>query len=601
VTDNTLKILNENIRQIIFNYPINSSTNIIIKGNNIIYQISTNNNMKNNFNNISSIDISNCESKIKEEYDMDYLVILKTDIIFNNATIVKYELFNPNKSEKIDLSICEEDKIEIIVPVKLSNEYISNYYKLIEKGYNILNKNDIFYTDICSQFTSKYDTDMNLYDRKMEYYYNFCQLGCENKKIYINEQKVQCECQLKTEEYQEITLSDSFYKIDKYSNFKVMTCFELVFSKKGQIKNYGSILLSIIIILYSIILILYYKKRKALIANLIKKLLKSMYSSDDKIINFQPSNPLKRNTTTNPSKIIVKRSNAKKLTTSFLTKNKKSDFDGASIKEKKKITLIEESKSKSSLYKLNNNFDFELEIKKGKKNDLNIVNNYNDEELNSLDYKSAKKFDKRNYFQYYMSLIKTKHLLLFTFCLNNDYNLRLVKLGLFLISISLYFTINAFFFVDYNIHKIYEDYGIFNFVYELPKIIYSSLITIICNIIIKRLALSEQYLLNIKKKKSANVRNKECIYLYNCLRTKINIFYIIGLLFLIFFWYFISSFCAVYKNTQIIFLKNCSLSFCLSMIYPFAFNLLPGLFRITSLKYKNKNYLYVIGNILALL
>ena len=52
MTDNTLKILNENIRQIIFNYPINSSTNIIIKGNNIIYQISTNNNMKNNYNNI---------------------------------------------------------------------------------------------------------------------------------------------------------------------------------------------------------------------------------------------------------------------------------------------------------------------------------------------------------------------------------------------------------------------------------------------------------------------------------------------------------------------------------------------------------------------
>ena len=52
VTDNTLKILNENIRQIIFNYPINSSTNIIIKGNNIIFQISTNNNMKNNYNNI---------------------------------------------------------------------------------------------------------------------------------------------------------------------------------------------------------------------------------------------------------------------------------------------------------------------------------------------------------------------------------------------------------------------------------------------------------------------------------------------------------------------------------------------------------------------
>ena len=232
VTDNSLKILNENIRQIIFHHPINSSTNFIIKGNNIIYQISTIDNIKNN-NNISSIDFGNCENKIKEKYDMDYFIVLKTDIIFNNATIVKYELLNPKKLEKIDLSICKENKIEIIVPVKLSNEFISSYYKLIEKGHDILNKDDLFYIDICTQFTSKYNTDMNLYDRKIEYYNNFCQLGCEYKKIYINEQKVQCECQMKSEEYQEITLSDSFYKIDKYSNFKVITCFELVFSKKG--------------------------------------------------------------------------------------------------------------------------------------------------------------------------------------------------------------------------------------------------------------------------------------------------------------------------------------------------------------------------------
>ena len=121
---------------------------------------------------------------------MDYLVVLKTDIIFNNETIVKFELLNPEKKEKIDLSICKEDKLEIFVPVKLSNEFISNYYKLIEKGYDIFNKYDLFYNEICTQFTSKYDTDLNLFDRKIEYYNNFCQLGCEYKKIYINEQKV---------------------------------------------------------------------------------------------------------------------------------------------------------------------------------------------------------------------------------------------------------------------------------------------------------------------------------------------------------------------------------------------------------------------------
>ena len=44
----------------------------------------------------------------------------------------------------------------------------------------------------------------------------------------------------------------------------------------------------------------------------------------------------------------------------------------------------------------------------------------NDEELNSLDYEEARKKDKRTYCQYYISLIKTKHILIFTFCNNKN-------------------------------------------------------------------------------------------------------------------------------------------------------------------------------------
>ena len=43
-----------------------------------------------------------------------------------------------------------------------------------------------------------------------------------------------------------------------------------------------------------------------------------------------------------------------------------------------------------------------------------------DSELNDLDYKIAIKIDKRTYFQYYLSLIRTKHLLFFSFCPSFD-------------------------------------------------------------------------------------------------------------------------------------------------------------------------------------
>ena len=56
-----------------------------------------------------------------------------------------------------------------------------------------------------------------------------------------------------------------------------------------------------------------------------------------------------------------------------------------------------------------------------------------------------------------------------------------------------------------------------------------------------------------------------------------------------FFWYFISCFCAVFINIQIILIKDSFFSLILSMFYPFVLNLLPGLFRIPALRAKNKD------------
>ena len=102
---------------------------------------------------------------------------------------------------------------------------------------------------------------------------------------------------------------------------------------------------------------------------------------------------------------------------------------------------------------------------------------YNEQELNEMNFKQALKYDKRNYCEFYFSLIKTKHDLIFSFCYNNDYNSKIIKIDLFFISIAMNFTINALFFNDDTMHKIYEDKGKFEFLYQLPQIIYSSIIS----------------------------------------------------------------------------------------------------------------------------
>ena len=126
----------------------------------------------------------------------------------------------------------------------------------------------------------------------------------------------------------------------------------------------------------------------------------------------------------------------------------------------------------------------------------------NDNELNSLTYKKAIKLDKRTYFQYYFSLLKVGNLLVFSFYINNnDYNAQIIKMFLFFFFFSLYLTINALFFNDANIHQIYLDEGSYNFLYQIPQVIYSSLISAIITILIKYLSLSEKNIVEMKKTK----------------------------------------------------------------------------------------------------
>ena len=62
---------------------------------------------------------------------------------------------------------------------------------------------------------------------------------------------------------------------------------------------------------------------------------------------------------------------------------------------------------------------------------VNINKDYNEYELNNLEYKEALKFDKSNNFQYYISLLKKRNVLIFTFYTKNDYNSRYIKVCTF--------------------------------------------------------------------------------------------------------------------------------------------------------------------------
>ena len=86
------------------------------------------------------------------------------------------------------------------------------------------------------------------------------------------------------------------------------------------------------------------------------------------------------------------------------------------------------------------------------------------------------------------------------------------------------------------------------------------------------------------------------------LKIKLIIFFVLSSLLMIFFWYFISCFCGVYINTQTILIKDTLMSYGSSLIFPFILSLIPGCFRIPSLRSKkNLKLLYKISWLLNLI
>ena len=147
-------------------------------------------------------------------------------------------------------------------------------------------------------------------------------------------------------------------------------------------------------------------------------------------------------------------------------------------------------------------------------------------------------------------------------------------------------------------HVIYLEKGKFNFIYQIPQIIYSSLISGVLTAIFRYLSLTEKTILSLKNEKNLPILEQKKENTLNNMSKKIILFFIISFCLLLFCWYYIACFCAVYKNTQIHLIKDFICSFSFSLIYPFFIYLLPGIFRISSLRNKKSETMYKFSLIL---
>jgi len=544
-----------------------------------LYQITNSNNQNyKKYTNVSNILLGDCENTLKDIYGIDKnqsLIIFKVDYFIGNSLIpiIGYEVFHPTNNSKLNLSYCKENQnqINLNIPVNIDENNLFKY-----------DPNNVYYMDECSPYTTENGTDILVNDRQNEYnYYNLsiCENNCVFKEYIENSKKSICECKIKNSQISIIEIIDNEdilaynFKNNESSSIISMKCYTTLFTKDGLSKNIGSYILMFTILGFTISIILFYLIEFSKIKNAIKSVLLLKSSKHDIHNNHQMENA-------NPD-------------FKSIPKHKQNNRIGISIQEEinstnhKSISKIEFGQSKELIYSIkgaNTNYI---------QNKFDNSKNYSIYELNELSYQDALEHDKRSYFSYYISLIITKHPL-FLFFYSNDINPIIIKIDLLLISFSIYYFINCLFFGKGTIHKIYKDEGKFNSKYLLPYAFFSFLISYVLSTLIMHFILLKMNIRAIKEvcivngeKAKQNVERIKYI-----LKVKYILFFSLGLLFLLFFWYYLSSFGSVYQNTQLFVIKNTLISFAFSVIYLFLINLIPGILRIYSLKETNRVCVY---------
>ena len=254
---------------------------------------------------------------------------------------------------------------------------------------------------------------------------------------------------------------------------------------------------------------------------------------------------------------------------------------------------------KKVLYNIETNEEKRKDNNKSEINQEIIKLSKNDEDIQEMDFEKAFLFDKRSFIRMYWAFLVDTQIILGTFCTENYLNLFVIKLSFFIYTFQISFFLNAFFYTDEYISDAYHNDGILDFVSGLPKSIYSFVATLITTNLLKMLSNSKNELMKVIREKRGD---KNYSYLIEIklrkLRKKLFAYFIfvfiLGLLFL----YYVSTFCAVYRHSQLYWFIGCLESFGIDSLVAIIICILLALLRYISIKSGIK-CLYILANIIG--
>ena len=560
-----------------------------------VYEITTLSD-KNLYDNLTYINIQDCENLLKVKNHIDEneeLILLKIEYPTDEfkIPIIEYKVFTQNKTE-LNISDCDCMKFVYSIPVEI-NETLE--YKF--------NPDSEYNNELCYQFTTENNTDIILYDRRKEFNDANASL-CESNCKFLNyfNKRAECECPVKSS-FNKFLLEEGASRDnlifrfkdnhEQMTNFGVLKCFKMLFTKAGFNSNFSSIIY-ITFILGNLAAGFYF------CISDYKSLYSCIQSMAERLNKAQDKQILKNKNT--KQNIITTGNNPPPKIKGENSDSKKQEKDLISVDSEKKNDNT--SKFATKINTPSSLIDSKNLIKSGTDRQLSILNKENEDEniiilektdmeINMLSYYQAQKKDKRSCVDFYISFLKTRHIIISAFI--NDYNSFIVKVCFILFVFGISLCANTFFFTDKILHKYYINNGKETFSQSISDHVTSIIISTLIASIIKSAMLiftfTDVVIIDIKEANTASREEKINQALIK-VTSKSTLFFIINFVVMILCWLYVGSFCIVFTNTQMYLLVNGCISFCGVLILPFFYCLLTAAIRMIALNGKNKETLY---------
>jgi hypothetical protein len=483
------------------------------------------------------------------------LVLLKGDFLDKIpdkyiTNKVAYQLFSTSIGAFLPLIDCKEEGASTNILNIFNSSYLLGKYQykaasVTEDNYNVFDPKSPFYNDICTPFTNENGNDVLINERRLDYFtndYNLCEKGCEFLGYNETIKRYTCKCQIKSStsdksEYEQkpMEIPEDFYK--KESGYSNIKIFKCA-SQVFSLRGQKANFGSYILMFCF----------TGLIGMIVFYFLKGK-----KIMN--------------------------------------KDLDGLNKKRK-----IVEKKLDKEVENERKNYD-ELNMEQNIDN-INEDLSLKDDELNFGDYEQVQGKDLRSPLKMYWSFLKFKQIILYAFY-TSDKNLKIIKISLFILFVSFYMAFTALFFNDDIMREIYTYKGNTNAAIHIPNIILSSICSIIMAFIVRFVTLNDRDINKIITEADFKQRYDKIELTKRSLNIRAIALFSVSSVIIMLCWYYVSAFCAVFKNSQGHYLINTLASFILCNLWPLITSWITVGLRKLSLN-KKSSALYKFSQIVSL-